>query len=116
MLGHTLILFKLRTEPRLQCGLVHKLRTIPLINNDKNLVKKSSGSTMDREKNMQRVTSPQSYESRVMTSKAAANADRLGEGKDSQTSIEATGGWDAYEVWRRFIKDARDRRDTDTPS
>lgn len=24
--------------------------------------------------------------------------------------IESTGGWDAYEVWRRFIKDARDRR------
>ena len=27
-----------------------------------------------------------------------------------QPSIETTGGWDAYEVWRRFIKDARDRR------
>ena len=27
-----------------------------------------------------------------------------------QPSIESTGGWDAYEVWRRLIKDARDRR------
>jgi hypothetical protein len=25
--------------------------------------------------------------------------------------VEADGGWDAYEVWRRFIKEARDRRD-----
>lgn len=25
-------------------------------------------------------------------------------------NIESTGGWDAYEVWRRLIKDARDRR------
>ena len=23
---------------------------------------------------------------------------------------ESAAGWDAYEVWRRFIKDARDRR------
>lgn len=54
---------------------------------------------------------------------SAANADELGEalavstapaeiGIDTviQPSIETTGGWDAYEVWRRFIKDARDRR------
>ncbi|MFO7190221.1 MAG: hypothetical protein DIU74_011095 [Pseudomonadota bacterium] len=25
-------------------------------------------------------------------------------------SLEATDGWDAYEVWRRFIKEARERR------
>lgn len=54
-------------------------------------------------------------------SATAANADRLGEalaltasdvGIDTvvQPNIEATGGWDAYEVWRRLIKDARDRR------
>ena len=41
----------------------------------------------------------------------AANADELGEGRPRQaTGVEATGGWDAYEVWRRFIKEARDRR------
>lgn len=56
-----------------------------------------------------------------MSSSAAANADKLGEalalavpdlGIDTvvQPTIETTGGWDAYEVWRRLIKDARDRR------
>ena len=48
----------------------------------------------------------------------AANADQLGTltvpdvGIDTviEPTIESTGGWDAYEVWRRLIKDARDRR------
>ena len=42
----------------------------------------------------------------------AANDDQLGEGRgtDSQSLQSTGGGWDAYEVWRRFIKDARDRR------
>ena len=34
--------------------------------------------------------------------------------RDANTSN--TGGWDAYEVWRRLIKEARDRRaGTDFP-
>ncbi|WP_129641870.1 hypothetical protein [Peristeroidobacter agariperforans] len=49
---------------------------------------------------------------------SAANADQLGAltvpdiGIDTviEPTIESTGGWDAYEVWRRLIKDARDRR------
>ena len=49
---------------------------------------------------------------------SAANADQLGAltvpdiGVDTviEPTIESTGGWDAYEVWRRLIKDARDRR------
>jgi hypothetical protein len=52
---------------------------------------------------------------------SAANADQLGNsiamtapevGIDTviEPNIESTGGWDAYEVWRRLIKDARDRR------
>lgn len=54
---------------------------------------------------------------------SAANADQLGSGKSIamaapevgidtviEPNIESTGGWDAYEVWRRLIKDARDRR------
>jgi hypothetical protein len=55
------------------------------------------------------------------SSATAANADQLGDalaltssdvGIDTvvQPNIESTGGWDAYEVWRRLIKDARDRR------
>lgn len=42
-----------------------------------------------------------------------ANADELGERLavlQQNRDIETTAGWDAYEVWRRFIKDPRDRR------
>ena len=41
---------------------------------------------------------------------AAANDDRLDEVRPHDRRIEATGAWDAYDVWRRFIKEARDRR------
>ena len=59
---------------------------------------------------------------------SAANADQLAEsvaaaapmeiGIDTviEPSIGSTGGWDAYEVWRRFIKDARDRRKLQDPN
>jgi hypothetical protein len=44
----------------------------------------------------------------------AANADQIGESFGQTAVIAATEttstGWDAYEVWRRFIKEARDRR------
>ena len=48
----------------------------------------------------------------------AANDDHLGHAialnhaRHTQASQQtsATGGWDAYDVWRRLIKDARDRR------
>jgi hypothetical protein len=58
--------------------------------------------------------------SQMISAAAAANADQLGTialsapeiGIDTviEPSIATTGGWDAYEVWRRLIKDARDRR------
>jgi hypothetical protein len=52
-----------------------------------------------------------------MDAAAAANADQLGEPRPSQAqSIETSGGWDAYEVWRRFIKDARARRERQEPN
>ena len=43
---------------------------------------------------------------------SAANADHMGERAAAPVaaSVEAAAGWDAYEVWRRCIKDARDRR------
>ena len=52
----------------------------------------------------------------------AANADQIGEGFDGQRTVltaamaasETSTGWDSYEVWRRFIKDARDRRRAST--
>ena len=59
--------------------------------------------------------------SQMVSGGSAANADQLGGaialtapeiGIDTviEPNIESTGGWDAYEVWRRLIKDARDRR------
>jgi hypothetical protein len=59
--------------------------------------------------------------SQMISAVAAANADQLGSaialsvpeiGLDTviEPNIESTGGWDAYEVWRRLIKDARARR------
>lgn len=44
---------------------------------------------------------------------SAANADEISESTESTVEvkgIEGTGAWDAYDVWRRFIKEARDRR------
>lgn len=65
--------------------------------------------------------------SQMISGGAAANADQLGDaivlsapevGIDTvvQPDIESTGGWDAYEVWRRLIKDARDRRKHQDPN
>jgi hypothetical protein len=50
----------------------------------------------------------------IVETGSAANADQLDE-MMTATSVEAkgietTGAWDAYDVWRRFIKEARDRR------
>jgi hypothetical protein len=72
---------------------------------------------------MSTVTKP--VASQLISGGSAANADELGDAIAAapgaadigiDTMIESagigatTGGWDAYEVWRRFIKDARDRR------
>ena len=50
----------------------------------------------------------------LLETPSAANADELGETLSDTAvqakSIEGTGAWDAYDVWRRFIKEARDRR------
>jgi hypothetical protein len=45
----------------------------------------------------------------------AANADRLSDTVARAKTLEVAIGWDSYEVWRRFIKDVRDRRER-TPS
>ena len=47
----------------------------------------------------------------VLASGSAANADHVSERAVPATArVDSPAGWDAYEVWRRFIKDARDRR------
>jgi hypothetical protein len=53
----------------------------------------------------------------LLDTRPAANDDQIGEGYGQTTVVaaEATStGWDAYDVWRRFIKDARDRRTSET--
>lgn len=64
----------------------------------------------------------------LINGRSAANADQLESlavtaepmdvGIDTviEPSIDTTGGWDAYEVWRRLIKDARDRRKHPDPN
>ena len=61
---------------------------------------------------------PDSVTSQVLTIAPAANADRLGEPSRRPADAhlaETASGWDAYDVWRRFIKDARDRRQSGRP-
>jgi hypothetical protein len=60
-------------------------------------------------------TVSKSIEGHMMNAVPAANADRLSDqlltdGRGQLTVAETTGGWDAYEVWNRFIKEARQRR------
>jgi hypothetical protein len=49
----------------------------------------------------------------LLNTAPAANADRLGEHLGNRQVTETSTGWDSYEVWRRFIKEARDRRLTE---
>ncbi len=48
----------------------------------------------------------------VVAPGSAANADHVGERAAAPVAalVESAAGWDSYEVWRRFIKDARARR------
>ncbi len=48
----------------------------------------------------------------VIPSGSAANADHVSEraAVPAAGRADAPAGWDSYEVWRRCIKDARDRR------
>jgi hypothetical protein len=53
----------------------------------------------------------------MMNAIPAANADQLGEQTHVPTPASGmTGGWDAFEVWNRFIKEARDRRQVEKRS
>jgi hypothetical protein len=46
-----------------------------------------------------------------LVSNAAANDDHLPVvNRSGRDAAEVTGGWDAHDVWRRLIKEARDRR------
>jgi hypothetical protein len=53
----------------------------------------------------------------LLQTPSAANADDLGDTTVIETkSMESTGAWDSYDVWRRFIKEARDRRKNSEPN
>jgi hypothetical protein len=59
---------------------------------------------------------PNSIATELLTSTPAANDDRIGDAATPPApGINDTGGWDAHEVWRRLIRDARDRRRADQP-
>ena len=76
-----------------------------------NTVFTPSGQTNDKSgKHMNSVST--SIPAHVIASGSAANADYLGERSAVPAAhlTETNAGWDSYEVWRRFIKDARDRR------
>ncbi len=46
-----------------------------------------------------------------LVSSVAANDDHLRGVAKSGREASETGGWDAHDVWRRLIKEARDRRE-----
>jgi hypothetical protein len=46
-----------------------------------------------------------------LVSSTAANEDHLPGVSGSGRGASETGGWDAHDVWRRLIKEARDRRE-----
>lgn len=56
-------------------------------------------------------TTQETISSQIHSVVPAANADDLGELPSALKMTETASGWDAYEVWRRFIKEARDRRE-----
>jgi hypothetical protein len=60
---------------------------------------------------------PNSIATELLTSTPAANDDRIGEATvPAAPVLSETGGWDAREVWRRFIKEPRERRLGDAPA
>jgi hypothetical protein len=67
---------------------------------------------------MTNATNPISNVHKLLDPIPAANDDQIGDGFGRTTVVAATEttstGWDAYEVWRRFIKDARDRRTSES--
>lgn len=62
-------------------------------------------------------TVSKSLDNSIINAIPAANADQLRERTQApKPASEMTGGWDAYEVWNRFIKEARDRRQSEKQS
>ncbi|HKE93191.1 MAG TPA: hypothetical protein VKB34_02710 [Povalibacter sp.] len=59
-------------------------------------------------------STPESISGQLVNVAPAANADDLDEHQRMRTPgvgvTDTATGWDAYDVWRRFIKEARDRR------
>ena len=58
-------------------------------------------------------TTQETIDTQIQGLAPAANADDLGERAPAAKATDTATGWDAYEVWRRFIKEARDRREAD---
>ena len=71
--------------------------------------------TDDLSPRMNMTNVPNSIPTELLTAEPAANDDRLDEPRAPAAALSETGGWDAHEVWRRFIKEARERRRSDQP-
>ncbi|HMN45452.1 MAG TPA: hypothetical protein PKE27_12790 [Povalibacter sp.] len=56
-------------------------------------------------------TTRETIDTQIQGLASAANADDLGDRVPDAKVTDTASGWDAYEVWRRFIKEARDRRE-----
>lgn len=52
----------------------------------------------------------------LLSTATAANEDRLDQAGPAERAAESSGAWDAYDVWRRYIKEARERRKPHTDS
>lgn len=55
-------------------------------------------------------TASRTMNGQLLSAAAAANEDRLDEVRAADRTAESSSAWDAYDVWRRLIKEARERR------
>lgn len=61
-------------------------------------------------------TASKTMNGQLLSAATAANEDRLHERPSIDRAAETSGAWDAYDVWRRFIKEARERRNAPADS
>ena len=57
-------------------------------------------------------STPESFQIPLLNDGLAANDDQIGEPPALTVVVKAASGWDPYEVWKRRIKEPRDRRMT----
>jgi len=58
---------------------------------------------------------PNPIATEMLKAEPAANDDQLDEAAAPSARLADNGGWNAHDVWRRLIKEARERRHSDRP-